>query len=403
MEAARRRYTTWEQLHLFSGTMIQLGVRVSDPKFVPQLVEEASKMSVGLHVCRVGDEVWRTHDPVVIRRLPRWIRSVEDACEWTAVQGLPSRERCSNLAVGDDIVVLNSNHMAADGGFFKQVLTRYQECLAGIPAKRYPQFLEPTDAHYAKELAATKAVPYDQGSCTVVRCKDKVGVPDKAPTHAWMFRLPTRKLRCFDPQKGRVSGLTEAIWTSLILSASAFNGEIGTMKCGTCCDLRGSHEYRPELACDFTIVAPEAHCSPSETVAEMGRKMRESLTQLLNSEHRFAFLRPDLYKWPRVESGCGLEISHLGPLTFKRPIVDACMNILMENKETEDCVSLLSFCKVNEEMDVFQGRLRCPPTRLNPCEARVLGKTIEYGLRTISPEMTIKDAFEALVSYKKTL
>ena len=79
------------------------------------------------------------------------------------------------------------------------------------------------------------------------------------------------------------------------------------------------------------------------------------------------------------------------------------MNILMENKETEDCVSLLSFCKVNEEMDVFQGRLRCPPTRLNPCEARVLGKTIEYGLRTISPEMTIKDAFEALVSYKKTL
>lgn len=404
MAVAKRRFTTWERLHLFSGTMIQLAVRVADPSIVPCLVDEALKMSVGLHTCRVGDEIWKTQDPPVVHRLPSWIKNVEDACEWTARQGLPSSVRCSNLAVGRDIVVLNSNHMAADGGFFKQVLQRYQQSLDGIPAQKYPQFLEATDTHYADEInKPDTGRPYNQGSCTLLKCVDKVGVADDAPTHAWTFRVPTRELRCFDPRKGRVTGLTEAIWTSFILSASAFNGKLGVMKCGTCCDLRGGHKYNPELACDFTIVAPEANCSPRETVGEMGRKMRESLRKLLNSQQRFAFLRPDLYNYPRVDSGCGLEISHLGPLTFKHPIVDACMNILMENKQTEDCVSLLSFCKVNEESDVFQARLRCPPTRLDPCEARIIGKTVEHALRTIDPAMSIKDAFESLATFQKSL
>ncbi len=398
----KRPYRLFEGIHLYTGTVIQLGVKVSDARYIPQLIEEASKMSVGLHVRRVGNEIWRTNEPPIIINLPTWIESVEDACQWTAQQKLPSSTRCSNLSVGQNILILNSNHMAADGGFFKQVLTRFQESLAGIPAKRYPQTLISSEDYYrVHEIEAGK--PFNHSGCTCVMTDCKEGVHDKAETFVWAFKFPTKELNCFDKAKGRPSSLTEAIWSSYILSALAFNGKLGTMRCETCCDLRKTHQFMPEVACDFTIAAPEAVCKPTETVADMGKQIRNDLQQILGSNRRFAFWNQDLANYKPIAKGCALEISHLGTIAFKKPIIDACMQIMMESKQTEEVVSLLTFSKVNEDHDDFYGRLRCSPHRLNVTEGRILGMTVEHALKNISPKMTIQEAFDELVRFQHTL
>jgi hypothetical protein len=153
-----------------------------------------------------------------------------------------------------------------------------------------------------------------------------------------------------------------------------------------------------ERAWNFSIVAPKANCSLNDTVEQMGVKLRQDLYKELQGKNKLSFLRG--VRDQEVPNGCVIEISHLGAVVLKGPVVDWAGQIQMTDEATANCISLLTYAKVRGESNLFHGGLRYAPGRISKEEARVVGGLIEFGLKEISPKMTIKEAFEAMSKEK---
>jgi hypothetical protein len=129
-------------------------------------------------------------------------------------------------------------------------------------------------------------------------------------------------------------------------------------------------------------------------------KLRQSLNELLNGNRRLSLWKATFDGSVSVPNGCHLEISHLGAVRIRKPIVDIVMQIHNEDWATADWISLLSYAKVGESGNHFVAGLRYPPSKIDRDQAVVIARLIEFGLRNVSPKMTIQEAFDAMIRQK---
>jgi hypothetical protein len=392
-----RPASAFEALHLTTHTSIQFGIEVDNPKIIPEYIDEISRLVLPLHIAARDKELWKLPGPIPITEIPKFVKTLSDACTWMGLQGLPKDGRICNLGISGNRLVMNVNHMAGDGGLFLSLVDYLGN---GRHPAKYPQVLKASDILLADEIARSDPRPYRASEATkVISPISHPEIPRETLAEFIRFDLPTSELQCFDQTTKKVSRLTESIWTSFIIAASVFNDKLEEFCCPTCYDLRTNHNNVDfEKASLYTIVAPKAICRPTETIGEMGSKLRRSLNDQLTGSQKVAFMRGIFDE--SIPSGCSIEISHLGRIRLKKPIVDMVGQIQMEDWATANCTSLLSYAKVNESGNHFHAGLRYPRSKLSREQAAVVAKLIEFGLRNLSPKMTIKEAFEAVSRQK---
>jgi hypothetical protein len=395
-----RRVSPFESRHLEKGTLVQLGMRFDDHRVISSFVEEICRIVPGLRIAARDGELWRLAGPIPISKIPGDIDGLSEACSWIARRGFPEDGRVCNIGVGKTSLVINASHMAADGGFFAQILRHLQ---GRHRLRNSVESLQACDISLADEILNSDSRAWDINELTTISSPIRHR-PTVRGTFAEFirFNLPTAEMACFDPKTGKANRLTESIWSSFMLASHAFNGKVSGFCCPTCYDLRKNQDYFDfESSCLFTIVAPKAVCAPNETLEQMGVKMRRSLQDLMGSNTRLSFLRG--ISQPAIPNGCCLEMSHLGAIRLKRPIIDIAIQIQIPDWATNR-LSLLTYAKLTGSFqNHFHASLRYPPSKLSGEEAQCIARLIEFGLRNLSPKMTIAEAFRMLCAEKSMI
>ena len=95
--------------------------------------------------------------------------------------------------------------------------------------------------------------------------------------------------------------------------------------------------------------------------------------------------------------GARPEVSHLARLAFKDPLKDVWAQLTARNFNN-DTVSLLAFSAYNEAtgLNEFRGRVRLPQSYFTAQDTKAVIDAVEFGIRHIKSEMTVRDAFEML-------
>ena len=109
------------------------------------------------------------------------------------------------------------------------------------------------------------------------------------------------------------------------------------------------------------------------------------------------YLKMDFSKNKKIElnpkNGCGVELTYTGPVQFKEPIVDIWNGHSMNVRSST--ISLMGFSIVDEKgKNEIVTRLRFPPNVFDYEEALNMSKSIEFCLKNIPGNCTIREAIE---------
>ena len=113
-----------ENWYLLSRSMCQMGLEIDKPSNVSKIVDKFSKLAYCLKMKTDGHHLIRTDEPVDVLEIPKSINSCMDAVTWAQQKTTPDfSKRLGTISANDRFVVVNLNHVAADGGYIKNLLT----------------------------------------------------------------------------------------------------------------------------------------------------------------------------------------------------------------------------------------------------------------------------------------
>ena len=148
-----------------------------------------------------------------------------------------------------------------------------------------------------------------------------------------------------------------------------------------------------EITNCFSSVSPSAKINKNMKLSEVGKLLRENMNIKLKRGDQFGFYKGLGEKSEqKVIPGIGLEITNMGPLPIKKPIVNAWASLHAKTINVEKIISLMSF-SVNDD---FYIRLRYGSGALTHEEMKEYAKSVEFAIRNIPFDMSVEEAYNLL-------
>lgn len=400
----RRRLSTIDHFYNQSHGMVQLAVRLSHPKHVPVIVEKLQKAVIGLQVCTTATDFVYKPQNVPVCTIPNGL-SMEQSCRYMFENYTPDfSQRVANIGASDDAVVLSCGHICADGAFLVQVLDSLTNPNADLSHESLPMSIEQL---LGDNLTRNKIhVPHFYVDETVTRVMPRREVKEnfKNAEHIIM-ECPIETLQCYS--NGKVHGLTDSIWACLIASAWAFNGRIDRAGVATCIDLRQFQKplKSPLSVClHYSNIDVSAEVFPNMTLKDLGRRMRDDMLDKIRRGFHIGFLQ-GITKDPGGEPlpGIGLEMSNIGQLHVKPPIVDAFIKSSVADACGDPLISFSNFSVVTNHTNTFHANVRYRQTLIDRREVAQVSQGALFAMQKLQPTLTITDAVKIIRAYQDTV
>ncbi|OHT02709.1 hypothetical protein TRFO_30113 [Tritrichomonas foetus] len=411
-----RRADPLESMHLVAPCCTQLVLELEDKKYVPEILQKLEKYVVALHVKSDGNNLVHHEKKPEIFEIPKSITTFSDIAEWHFDNHtLPQKEAMASLAVRDNIISINCDHLCGDGGYLKTIVENIVK--DGQPN---PEPL-PISAY---ELVGKSLHQYENSNYTYYsHAKDISRIfpklkPDKKASRG-LFEVCSSKIKdltCYmknGEQKGKVKGLTEALWAAFTLSIAAYNDKLDP--CGLCTvvDMRryipNGYLYNHWNMCQYVShILTYANINEKQNVTDLTRQMRESLNKGFNEgcHYKTMVTLKKMATEPHILEpvpGKATALSNVGPIFVKRPINDIFMSVIASNDELNG-MSLLTYSTVcdNHENDKVYSEFAYSDADFSRADALLLNASVDFSLRNVGFETPISEALEMIKHFQKT-
>jgi hypothetical protein len=311
------------------------------------------------------------------------------------------------------MVVINSHHLCADGGYLRHL---YLNCANPALSRepRLPLPLALTDIWSAQLAAVNSQTPADSGA-SLIRVNwphPKIRNPKSHYAQFLQWTCPSARLQCFDKAANRSVGVTEALWSALALSAAAHNStlskslQIPSKESGilTLVDLRflmNPRDLGINVCNNFIPLTVVPHgISPQNTVKQFGEAMRRDFVN--KKDNGGFFVLQDLKKEHRPGSSV-MVLSNMGLLPLRPPVADVWMQQVMESRFADGALVLLSWEKILGGRSEFFGKLRYSPNVFTDLEAAAFARSVRYALEEVDGGTRIDAAVEQLIRVQRSV
>ena len=396
---ATREELTWK-------SVITLGLEFDNPSACAKAVDRVMQVCTPLRTTVENGQITfhRSYNPPVgtLPNMSDW----QELCRYNYFRrnGPPFTNFMANIAANDTKMVLNVSHGIGDGGYLLKMID-FVVNDRKIPDE-IPCLEIPPEVLMAKELAQlTPDIHWkDDSKLTRIYTKKKPEELKKVTDNDIMeipgFRSNVKELQCYNKETGKVSGLTESIWTAITLSAQAWNGKLSKIGVTTCLDMRQHMKLNcPEWGDGtvFSIIGHDAPLRPNESLKSLAKSLRENFNKRMQSIDRFAFIRGDPYVDDLM-----FECSHLGRVKIRPPVKDAWMQVEMAEMDMIYLISVLTYAIDNGHKNELIGTVRFPAIKFHSSEAKILRDSIKFCLEKIPMNMTVQEAYDVIQKYQAT-
>jgi hypothetical protein len=411
--AISRPLSPMERIFVSGSLVCQVGMTVEN-KAARDFLIERLKTHVLAFRLTTDERVFHVNPTpsIPVHPLPDGFPSLEHACIYTSRYFTPPKSvALGSIAANDTTVILNVNHVCLDGGYAKLIVQhifddKLPEAPAGLPIAG--------ESVFASQLAgieSTSKIVFVDDSLTRIYPSPTDQRPRGSPARYVTFPVEPASLPVFDKKTGKLRGLTDHMWASEILAASAFNGTLGNVGTCTCLDLRQFFPTQPTwehclaFAC---VIARGEKAALGRRFGDLSRSLRESFQAKIRAKDYLNYLagssaflegRPD-----PPPPGVGVELTNVGAVTVVKPFVDVWMQQTSDEDSVKGIISLQSSQLVKgKEAGPLVQRCRYAPSELDDREARIITKMIAFAMKTFDERTEITRAFDELTRFKQLI
>ena len=397
--------STYEKWFLQSDQFLQFALHIKNPSRVNEIVEKFKKLAIGTRLRYDGSNfVPHDQDNEVIR-LPENFKNLREAALYMEIHHTPEIHRTlATIGANSDTVILNSNHSVSDGVCLLNMFNTIRDNL---------DFDIPYTLHNGTELFKEEAdksvlIPLnDLNNTTITRffSKDPTFLSSYPFLHRTYYKSNIEDLQCYNKELRRPTGLTDALYAHLILSASAYEGKFDNAGVKTVMNMRPFMKTQPtfENGCVMSIVPINADVSLKSTVGELMKKTRENYNMHLKLKTYFGFLKgldiePDVNK---QVPGMMLLLTNLGQFQLGGPFDDVWVQCSSTNQGLSHQLTLVQFGINGEGRNETVSEIMYTPNQLSLREANLFSNSIHYGLKNIKLNDTIEVALDKMTKFQQ--
>jgi hypothetical protein len=398
----RRRGTPYEIGDMACRCDISLGLQFGDKSAIPQVLDKLDRSVYPLHLRFSDGDLISVPAPAPLHRLPNQIRDLHRASQWlNAHHPLDYAERLACLGHNDSKIVLNVTHSYADGTYFKHLLDHLFEA-APINLPSLPPILENRlPAQFA--AAADVALPWTYDPC-LTRFDTHHGTLD-SPSKFIKYetlRFSGDELLCYNRQTRKFENTTDYMWLSQLLATAVHSGKLPAVAgVSTCVDTRSLMTAPlPDgytlLKC-FSQVTASTPLSGGLTLREVACRMRADMARRRAALEDIARIKyGSAVPAGRPLKGLVMEISNMGAMAVRWPLIDAWAGLNMHADLSGDGTSIMSFSVATERRDDFVMRFRYSDARLGDDEALAIARSLRHVVTRVPLDATVQAAFDEL-------
>ena len=399
-----RRLTTFEQCPIMLDINVQMALRFSSKQEVNEVAKILQEKAIGCRCGSDGTNIYSLKEKVPIMEIPNF-ENLNKAAIFCSEEKKPNiKDGLACVCVNDDTVILNSNHMCADGG----QLVELNKYILGQPTLKDKHLPLPIPVEYGvlDDLLVNSGVPNNH-STELQMDKSKWTTPsiESKASHT-RFAIDYQSLKNYDFKNNKPIRITDSLWSSIILSAFAYNNKkldrFGTF---TCVNMR-PYIKNPTLdnADGFGKIAQTVPVTNSdETIGDVCKRFRkvfkEHTSDVFKNLKSF-YVSKDLPIG--VPDLVGLELSNVGTFQAKGPIKDLYAGLSMQERGCLCEVCLLSYTLERDHSKECIGQVRYPNSRVSHHDAWMLSESMKYFLQNISLNEKIGDAVDKLYNFQKS-
>jgi hypothetical protein len=219
------------------------------------------------------------------------------------------------------------------------------------------------------------------------------------------LRFEGNEFKSFDERLKKFKDTTDYSWLGLFLVSAVHNGVLPRFAgIPTCVDLRSRIRTPIDYyhLKSFSILNVGTDISGSMTLRGVGRQLRTDLRRRRTEFEDIGLLK---YCGKSVNGkgieGLGIDITNMGRLKIKWPIVDAWVSIQIGADFAKNSLALMCFSVQGERKNELVLRLRFADSGFGEDEAFAMAKSINHLVRHISLDRTIESAFDELQAVQR--
>lgn len=408
----QRKINGWEKTFFNGKAYIQFGLKFNNSNDLKIAIEKIKKCTAGFYHSTDGDNMYRFKDDPIVYKLPNNITNLTDLCNYMYQNHTrPLDQTLASIGANNDSLVLNINHMACDGGYIKNLFEylKTDKIIDKIPS------IIPLDEVFKNEIKSYKGelppVPPFDFDVTRVFPKHKEDLHYTGTTKMVDLQSNEKEFMTYK-LNGRIKNLTDYYWANYILGLSAYNNKFDKAGIITCINTRqflkkDSIDYANNFS-QIRVRAP--HITVDDTVGELMKQMRNDFNERVKRGEMWAGLKamkishlnPAQTEKPNEKDiGCSGDLSLIGTFDPENKFKDVWVNFHMSENELKHFTGYLSFSVIRNGVNTIYGKFRTGTNYFSEKDAEIVGNSIQYGMKTIHPQMKIAEALDILKDYQK--
>ncbi|KAI5489029.1 hypothetical protein TVAGG3_0977250 [Trichomonas vaginalis G3] len=374
----------FEKFQLSVGCYVQLAVKVKNNK-VSEIVNEIYKKCIGCRTLFDGKNYVYTDQPCSTYQIPDKFPHLEEANKFVAKNyTIPESTRLASICYNKDTVIFNCNHSSSDGGYMKMLLDH----LCGRETPKDPQAKIHTSIIDALSDQLANANGKISTMTTPIRnyCKKQ----EKEYAIYTLIEFPIKE---------KMSKVTEKMMLAATLSASAYNKMLTSITSQLAVDARRYMKNPDWSHCNIdSLIVADAHTNIATkyaklTIDELGALLRKDMQEKLKNGEALRSIN-HLYKgtYPPAMTG-SVSVTNIGKMTTGGDITDAQIATSICKGPYPPGGMSISSTLVN---DIFRARIYTSPYITSFKEAEKFKNAVNYCIKELKPDMTVKEAFTNL-------
>ena len=392
---------------------VQLCIKLKSPEKIENYVNQVRQSIAGLYSkCdrKYLYNVDRKPNEIEIHKIPNYLKSydLQDVNQWMYENHTPDiHDHLAEIAANDTMLVINSSHVCADGGYLASIVKNIQSRNGLPPHPTVPgSIIELLKDHFDSVQSQNKEVKLFQSDQVtyLLNLKENPDVLETSKAHSLFKILKAKELSCFNQSNAKLQGLTDMMYCGLSLSLSAKNNKLGALGCNTCVDFRKvipSQKVSKEMTNFFsTINIVSANMSnPSNknlTIGDISKLFRDNFTMLMKDNALFySHLHPvDMHR----DNTPFAHLSNIGVIKIldNSPIEDFAIRLQVNQKAAQEVFQIVSYSKVSKGRNDVHFQCAYSPKIISDHDAKVIFDSFVYFMKNINIDTKVVDAYNSM-------